>query len=346
MIDVHHFAGHGRRMMKPTIHDVADAAQVSLATVDRVLNKRGGVAAKSMDKVEAAVVQLGYVRDAAAANLSRNKIYRFCFVLPEAQTGFVSLLRGAIEAERGVLLAERVALDIVVAPSFDVARQVAALRAVEADAVAVMASEAPEVQAEIGRLSAAGVPVVTLVADLPRADRAAYVGPDNVLAGRTAAGFMGQFLAGRPSVVLPVAGSLAARDHSERLMGFRAVMGERFEQIEILPAVEGFDDAARVAGLVRAAGAIAGIYAIGAGTRGLVEAVGQMASRPVVVAHELTDVSRQALRDGQIDLVIDQNPAAEVAAAIRVMRDLVDRRPGMPDAGDIEMKIYIKENVR
>ena len=50
-------------MARPTIHDVARSAQVSLATVDRVLNKRGGVAEKSVRKVLEAVEITGYVRD-------------------------------------------------------------------------------------------------------------------------------------------------------------------------------------------------------------------------------------------------------------------------------------------
>ena len=53
---------------------------------------------------------------------------------------------------------------------------------------------------------------------------------NNVAAGRTAAEFMGRFLQGAGAVLM-VAGSLAARDHSERLMGFRQVLQERFADL-------------------------------------------------------------------------------------------------------------------
>ncbi|MGJ8625220.1 MAG: LacI family DNA-binding transcriptional regulator, partial [Yoonia sp.] len=69
-------------MNGPTVHDVAKTAQVSLATVDRVLNNRGGVSAKAEARVKAAVAQTGYVRNLAAANLSRRRVYKFCFVVP------------------------------------------------------------------------------------------------------------------------------------------------------------------------------------------------------------------------------------------------------------------------
>ncbi|MBU0860551.1 MAG: LacI family DNA-binding transcriptional regulator [Alphaproteobacteria bacterium] len=89
-------------MERPTIHDVAREAQVSLATVDRVLNARGGVAAKSIDKVQRAVEKTGYVRDQFAANLSRGRGYRFVFLLPAGQSSFVRSLIAAIgdEAQR------------------------------------------------------------------------------------------------------------------------------------------------------------------------------------------------------------------------------------------------------
>ena len=57
--------------MKPTVHDIARSAGVSLATVDRVLNGRPGVRSVTREKVEQAIVALGYVRDLAAANLAK-----------------------------------------------------------------------------------------------------------------------------------------------------------------------------------------------------------------------------------------------------------------------------------
>ena len=49
--------------VRPTVHDVASEAGVSLATVDRVLNKRAGVKTTTVARVEAAIARLGFVRD-------------------------------------------------------------------------------------------------------------------------------------------------------------------------------------------------------------------------------------------------------------------------------------------
>ncbi len=355
MIDVPHnlmaFRGEENHLPRPTIHDVARTARVSLATVDRVLNKRGGVAEKSVRKVERAVVETGYIRDVSAANLSRGREYRFTFILPDSATGFVALLRDALTQEQARFKADKVQLDIVTTSAFEITAQVEALRRRNirnSDGIALIASEAPEVQAEIARLTTEGVPVLTLVSDLPRSSRHAYVGPDNVVAGRTAATFMGRFVGTSEGAILMIAGSLAARDHMERVMGFRMVMTEQFPRLALLPAVQGFDTADTVKDLTRqalGAHSLAGIYAVGAGTRGLLAALKGHPHRPIIIAHELTDTNRGALLTGEIDLVIDQNPAAEVQAAITLMRDLSDQRPITTNGGAIPLSIFVRENI-
>ena len=334
-------------MNGPTVHDVAKTAQLSLATVDRVLNGRGGVSVKAVAKVKAAVAQTGYVRNLAAANLSRRRVYRFCFVVPSGDTGFVALLRAALERERDKLVEEQILIQIASTRAFDVADQVAALRQLDCDAVAIMASEAPEIQEEVSRLRAAGVRVITLVADLPQFNREAYVGLDNVAAGRTAAEFMGRYVQ-KAGAILMIAGSLSARDHSERLMGFRRVMQERYSHLTLLPAVEGNDDADTVAQLVTEAAvtqSLVGIYAIGAGNRGLVDAIKKTGIKPITIAHELTPEARERLRDGTIDLVLDQDTSAAIASAVNIMRSLTEGRDLPTDAGKIRLNIYNRENI-
>ncbi|WP_415234215.1 LacI family DNA-binding transcriptional regulator [Pseudorhodobacter sp.] len=334
-------------MTSPTVRDVAALADVSLATVDRVLNNRKGVSAKAIAKVRAAVAQSGYIRNLAAANLSQRRVYRFCFVVPAGDTGFIALLQNAIEAQRSHLMQRQILIQIVPTRAFDVAGQVAVLRSLDCDAVALMVSESPEIQEEVSRLMAAGIQVVTLVADLPQSGRSAYVGIDNVAAGRTAAEFMGRFVHGAGPVLM-IAGSLTSRDHTERLMGFRLVMQERFETLGLLPVVEGSDDATTVERLVLAAAAaqpLAGIYAIGAGNRGLVRAVNAITPKPVTIVHELTPTSRAGLRDGTITLVLDQDTLAATAAAVEIMRQLTEGRDLPPDAGKIRLNLYCRENI-
>ena len=341
-------------MERPTIHDVAKEAQVSLATVDRVLNRRGGVAAKSVDKVEKAVAKTGYIRDQFAANLSRKRGYRFTFLLPAGQSSFIRNLIRNIEAEAQRHRKDRVEVDVRSSKTFDPAAQVAALRRVDpaqTDCLAVMVSDVAAVHAELARLRDAGVRVLSLVSDVAPHLRDIYIGPDNETAGRMAGSFMGRFIRDPAGPVLVIAGSLAARDHAQRLLGFRQVLAGRFPRLTVLPVAEGFDDAARIAAIVRQAmeaAPLAGIYAIGAGNAGLLTAIAEAISafRPVTILHELTDTTRKGLSTDLFDLVIDQDPGRAVTRAMSIMRDLADDQPVRPDRGDIPLNIFIKENVQ
>ena len=55
---------------------------MSLATVDRVVNRRDGVRGQTVARVETALAKLGYRADAAATRLARNLSFRFAFILP------------------------------------------------------------------------------------------------------------------------------------------------------------------------------------------------------------------------------------------------------------------------
>ena len=340
-------------MTRPTIHDVAREAQVSLATVDRALNNRGGVAAKSLEKVQRAVEKTGYVRDQFAANLSRGRGYRFTFLLPAGQSSFVRNLTAAIDAEAGRMRKDRITVDVRSSKTFDPAAQVAALRRIDpekTDCAAVMVSDVAPVRAELDRLRAAGVRILSLVSDVGAAHRDIYVGPDNEVAGRMAGSFMGRFMRNPVGPVLVIAGSLAARDHAQRLLGFRQVLASDFPGLYLLPVVEGFDDPARIGALAAQAMADAplmGVYAIGAGNAGLLQAMAQANSvfRPVTILHELTDTTRAGLQRDLFDLVIDQDPARAITRAMTIMRDLADGQTVSPDRGDIPLHIFIKENI-
>ena len=71
-------------MLRPTTKDLAKAAGVSRATVDRVLNGRDGVTQDTVERVNKAIEALGFERNIQAANLAKSQSYRFIFALPRS----------------------------------------------------------------------------------------------------------------------------------------------------------------------------------------------------------------------------------------------------------------------
>lgn len=338
----------------PTVNDIARVAQVSLATVDRVLNERPGVRDVTVKKVNRAIAELGYVRDTAAANLARGKIYRFLFILPAANNEFVDLLESQIAHLSMGWKSERTQISCMRVPAFDpmaLAEAINALDPLQIDGVTVFGPETPSIRDSISRLRAHGVSVVSLVADIPSSERNTYVGIDNVAAGRTAAQLMGRFLGSVQGNILVVTGSMLARDHLERRLGFDRVIARDFPQLRVLASLEGRDDPDLIERLLpqtlAGAGDVVGIYSSAAGNAGLIrhfESASELA-QPVIIAHELTPLSRSALGSGLFDAVISQDAGHLVRSAVRIMRAHSDNSPINPAQERIRIDIYLNENL-
>ena len=150
-------------MARPTVHDIAREAGVSLATVDRVLNARPRVREQSVKLVQAAVEKLGYVRDVSAANLAKRREYRFAFVIPDNKSQFVATIRDAItDLSRGSS-PDRIRVETILAPTDDpnaTARILLGLVDAQYHGVAIMCPETPQVRDAVTRLKQAGLAIV------------------------------------------------------------------------------------------------------------------------------------------------------------------------------------------
>ncbi len=341
-------------MARVTIQDVAREAAVSAATVDRVLNRREGVRPTTVARVEDAIRRLNYQPDRLAARLARARDYRFVFVLPSGSNTFMQILAAEVQDAVGRMVAERVVVELVTVDVFDAEKLAEALEAVGAerpDGVGVVALDHPSVREALNALADAGVPVVTLVSDVPNARRLHHVGIDNSAAGRTAATLLGRFVGPRRGKVGLIAGSLFLRDHAERQYGFEQVMHREFAKLEVLPVREGRDDYQRneevVTALLEETPDLVAIYNVGAGNRGVIAAL-EVAGRGrdvVYVAHELTQFTRRGLLRGTIDAVINQDPGHEVRSAIRVLTAHADGTPIVASQERIRIDIFIRDNV-
>lgn len=341
------------KQLNPTVNDVARVAGVSLATVDRVLNERPGVREVTIDKVMSAVTQLGYVRDSAAANLARKRLYRLVFILPETNNEFIQALERDIHelATRKTLL--RTTLKSIKVQPFNSAALVAALDGLdptEADGVSVLGPDTVEVCGAIKRARDRGIAVVTLVADLPGSNRHHFVGVDNVAAGRTAGRLLGRFMGGS-GYILIITGSHLANDHLQRINGFKSVIDEDYPDLLVVTTLEGRDDADLIhkslPDLFGDNPQINGIYSAAAGNPGLIRFLRDTGQHKemVVVAHELTDSSQQALAGGIFDVVISQDTGHLVRSATRLLMATADQFPFDHSQERIRIDIHLYENM-
>jgi LacI family transcriptional regulator len=341
-------------MTRPTVNDIAKAAGVSLATVDRVLNSRPGVRDKTIRRVNEAIEQIGYVRDVTAANLARQRRYRFAFILPESSGQFVATLRAAIKEAASSAIADRTDLSLISVRPDDphaLVKNLQRQRGAGIDGVAILAPETPQVRDEIAHFRADGVPVVALVSDLPNSDRDHFVGIDNIAAGRTAGVLMGRFVRKTTGSVMVLTSSMQSRSNAERRLGFDHVMAEQFPDLEVLPSIEGHDDDDTIRRVITTVldkrSDLTGIYSLGTGNGVLIDVLRERGlSNPVVfIAHELTRNTRHALEGGLIDAVINQDVGHIARSALRILRAKSDGIDILPSQERIRIDILLKENL-
>jgi LacI family transcriptional regulator len=305
---------------RPKLDEIARAARVSKATVDRVVNQRPGVQDHTRAHVLAVMAELSGEKSALAAI---RKI-SLDFVLPGGSNAFISDLARHIEKQVGA----RGDVDIQIhrlggIEPEEIAARLADLRPA-CQGVGLIGLDSPAVREAVRKLIAQGTVVMTLVSDISHVGRVNYVGIDNRAAGRLAGYLIGRFVQGSAGKVAMLAGALAYRGHEEREMGFRHILQENFPQLRIVAAREVREDANRAyretRSLLDEHPDLSAIYCIGAGQDGIARALieRQRDKSVVFVGHDLTEDTRQYLLTGVMDVAIDQNARVEA-------REVVDR---------------------
>lgn len=344
-----------RRKKTARFAEIAALAGVSVATVDRVLNERDTASIKTREKVVQAARQLGIPR---VLPDTQHGLIHIDIVLPDNPSPFFRRLNQAMQ--RGVaMLDKRLVVHRVTTPEEDDDAQAAESALVRAigprryrrQALIVSAPDTPAVRAALQAARERGehvVMVVTRVEGVPQAD---YVGIDNPAAGRTAGYLLGR-LCHREGRILILSSRRDYLGHIERSGGCREVLATQFPQLRCdVDVTETHDDPDRCYLALKKAlqgqRDVVGLYNTGAGSPGIHAALQRFAKDKVCwVTHEISDDHRQYLREGMLDVVIDQDPDTQ---AIRALQHALAALGMAPSASQPErpgeFRLYFAENM-
>ena len=210
-------------MAEATIRDVARRAQVSVASVSRVLNRLDNVSDETRARVTAAVDALGYVPHAGARSLSLAKTGAIGVVLPNLHGEFFSeIVRGMdrLATERGYLLL----LSNMHAQSGEAETVLKAMRG-RVDGLIVMAPHLEDV--EFATAIPRGTPAVLVNTRAEISDRPA-IHLDNAAGARAVAE---HFVATGRRRIVHVSGPLGNIDAEERAAAFKRALA-RHEDVQ------------------------------------------------------------------------------------------------------------------
>lgn len=310
-------------MKRPTIKDVAEHAQVSAATVNRVLAGAESVRSDTRERVFDAAAAIGFYGTSAIRdrNVALRPKVRLGVLLLQPKREFYRLiaeyLRAAAEATTSV------AVDLRIEHLEDLSPENTALRMTElaknCDAICVTSAVHFLVTQAIDQIQQHGVPVFALIAQLSATGQIHYVGLDNWKVGRTA-GWAFANICRKPGKIGILLGNHRYRNQEMNEAGCRSFFREHapeFSLLDPLPTYESSSEAyTQTKQLIADHPDLRGIFVAGGGISGTVKALRENpASKSlVVVGFELMGATREALLDDTLRLVI-AHPLQKLAQA-------------------------------
>lgn len=332
---------------RPTIATVAEHAGLSVATVDRVLNARAPVNPDTAEQVFQAAEAVGYF----AARLigqrirERRPTYRFGILLLGTAQAFYGNVATAIteaaQRQAGANLSIQFEYVFDRTPSAIIA-QIEQL-AVQCDGLAVVSFAHPLINAAIAQIREAGVPVIALLSDIHETADEPYVGQDNHEVGRTMGWLMAHTCGARKGSVGVLLGGHRFLGHQARVEGLRSYLAERAPGLRLLEAVINLDNCditeEATLDLLARHDDLRGLCVVGGGGDGVINALSQLPKQPSLccILQESTELSRQALNQGLISLLIDSQPRLLATALV----DLLVELQTTPDFDPIRHRIHV-----
>ncbi|AMN80212.1 LacI family DNA-binding transcriptional regulator [Pseudomonas azotoformans] len=336
---------------RPTIATVAAQAGLSVATVDRVLNARAPVNPETAEQVFQAAESVGYF----AARLigqrirERRPTYRFgILLLATAQAFYASLaqaISAAAEQHAGANLTCQFEYIVDRTPSAIVA-QIEQL-AVQCDGLAVVSFAHPLINACLKQIREAGVPVVALLSGIHEQAEEPYVGQDNHVVGRTMGWLLARTCGARKGSVGILLGGHRFLGHQARVEGLHSYLAEHAPALKPLEPLINLDNCditeEATLDLISRHSDLRGLCVVGGGGDGIISALAQLPKRPALccILQESTELSRQALGQGLIDVVMDSQPGQTATALVRLMVELQSAEGFDP----VRQRVYVPPQI-
>jgi LacI family transcriptional regulator len=342
-------------MTRPTIRDLAQAAGVSVSTVNRVLASAENVREDTMRDVRDAAERIGfYGLGSIQSNVAaRRPKHRFGLLLLQPARSFYRTLAAAFESVAQQIDGHDV--DLVIEFSPDLAPETIASRlhalGQSCDAVGVVAPFHPLVASAVEELEQRGIPVFALISQISPTGQVRYVGLDNWKVGRTAAWAISN-ICKTPGKVGLLVGSHRFRCQEMNESGFRSYFREHAPEFDVLGAVSTFESSSVsqevMEKMLQEHPDLAALYVAGGGITGVIAALKNSGKtgKVVTVAHDLMDVTRAGLLEHSVHLVIS-HPVERFAreAISNMIRAAHSPGDARSQTSILPFEIYTSENI-
>lgn len=340
-------------MSNVTIKQIAEKAQVSRGTVDRVLNGRPDVSDKTRAKVLKIIEELDYKPNVVAKALkSKEKKIKIGIVIsPRSNFYGKDVLKGILYAQRECL-SYGVTVDIYEMDDFSGDAQQEQIRRAAADHVDALALAPMETDGVKDALEAVAgaIPLVFYNTQLEDIRNLCYIGQDARACGRVAAQLLGMISQGIGDTVVFL-GYQMIKAHMERSEGFREYLAAHFPQMQLIGSFETHEDPERITDLCRELFGkydIENIFISG----GDINALGgyliehDLVEKVKVVCTDHIRRTPEFLKKDVVQFAIGQQPFEQGYHAVKILKDYLLTGIGPKEhLIHTNLDIFIKENI-
>ena len=211
------------------VKEIAKRANVSIATVDRVIHNRIGVSEKTKDKIQAIIKEMNYQPNILARRLASRNILNFAVLIPEvsSETAFweaplTGVLQAQSEIERYGINISKYFFDQNDKKSF--LKQADLILKNNVDGILLAPSFVEESVKFTAECKERKIPYVFINSDIPNQDSLCYIGPNLFHSGYLGAHLMKYLLKGDEKIlVVNISREIDTEHHLLRKEeGFRA----------------------------------------------------------------------------------------------------------------------------
>ena len=340
-----------------TIKDVAEAAGVSIGTVDRILHNRGRFSVETAERVRRAVDELNYTPNIHARGLKNSKSYIFGAMIPNVQqdAGYWRLVTEGIKRAKSGLAP--MCRDVNVFHFDRYSRE--SVDNVLEEALSsgldglLIAPVVPEVFQE--RLTDSRVPYLFIDTDIPgMAERISFIGQDSYRSG-TLSGKLMAMLIGKQedkASVLVVEPPGVDYHLQSRIRGFRDYMEKERPEAGIDCLKMHYDDEQRFHTALdeyfSANSLPAGFFAANSSVYYLASFLNKRGGgypEIPVIGYDLIPGQEGLIRNGTIDFILTQDPEEQAYKGLITLYDSLVLKKTVNDEIIIPLNIITRENL-
>ena len=345
------------RSKKPTIQDIADYANVSTGTIDRVIHNRGKVSPVKRKKIEEAIKVLDFNPNLLARTLVLGKQFVICSLFPQpiTQQHYWSLPKKGVKQCAHSLRDFGIVLESHTYSLFDETSFIDNSNAIldkNPDGVILAPLFEKESISFITRLEEKGIPYVFIDANIPKQKNLSYIGPDSKVSGFIAGKLLNSITTDTDILIVNMGKGIENSAHASVVQsGFLDFFNSTDRKIKrkissiTIPSTEKEQVVRELTKYYLKNPGTGGVFVTNSNAHLISKYHTDHELDIRVLGFDMVGENVVEMKNGGIDFLISQRPVFQGVQAVQVLFDLFVHDKTPPKIQYVPLDIIIKESV-